>query len=79
MTPIIFAGKIQGNVLFRYLQSTSLNDLKRAIPEKKNNNVVNQPIKDKKLLKDQQELVAKDNKIEPKSKKKTIIIIIYVQ
>ena len=39
---------------------------------KKNNKSVNQPIKDKKPLKDQQELVTKGDKIEPVSMNKTI-------
>ena len=43
------------------------------ISEKDYNNGVNQPIKDKKLLKDRQELVTKDNKIEPNSNKKKTI------
>jgi len=36
MTPNYFAGKIQGNELFKYLQSTFFNSLVRAIPEKIN-------------------------------------------
>jgi len=46
------------------------NELK--VPEKKNNNSDNQAIKDKRPLKDQKELAAKDSKIDQVSKKKNI-------